>query len=245
MEKVKDYLPAITAYLLIIGILRMLIYYGYFGIDVFSFLEFSEIIQLQYKFYAITGLVLITWVTLTIFGYDNTKLINETEKLSKERKFPSSTLKIATSVFTLLFIGLIISAYIADLFNKFQLEIELLFLTFPCAIFICLSTYLLFVWGHNRDNEDITKHSNTLLIVATSVILVYVLSIAARNQAVMLVAVGPNQNVYLTTEKKSISITKDFIFVGKTKNYLFFYDKKSKITEVIKYDDVKTLNFEK
>lgn len=245
MEKAKDYLPIITAYLLITGILRMLIYYSYFGIDIFSFLDFSEIIQLQYKFYAIAGLVLITGAIWTVFDYDKDRFGNNS-KYSKERKeLPSSKLKISSFVFSLIFVALIIAAYIADSIGNFQLEIMLLFLTFPSCIFICFGAYILFVWGHNRENENVTKYSSAIFIAAIAFTVLYVVSIAARNQAVMLVDAGPNQNVYLTTEKKSISTTKDFIFVGKTKNYLFFYDKKIKRSEVIKYDDVKSLNFEK
>ncbi|RYE24455.1 MAG: hypothetical protein EOP45_05805, partial [Sphingobacteriaceae bacterium] len=55
MEEIKNNIPLISAFLLILGAANLLVYYGYFGIDIMSYLDFSEVIQLQFKVFAIAA----------------------------------------------------------------------------------------------------------------------------------------------------------------------------------------------
>jgi hypothetical protein len=59
MESLRNNLPLISLCLLIIGTLNLLVYYDYFQINILSYLDFTEIFQLQFRFFAVSVLYLL------------------------------------------------------------------------------------------------------------------------------------------------------------------------------------------
>lgn len=72
MEELKNNLPIISVGLLILGTINILIYYSYFNIDILSYLDFTEILQIQFKLFSISGAILIAFYmffqSLTFIG---------------------------------------------------------------------------------------------------------------------------------------------------------------------------------
>jgi hypothetical protein len=62
MESLRNNLPLISLCLLIIGTANLLVYYDYFDIDVLSYLDLTEVLQLQFKFFAGSVLYLLAFV---------------------------------------------------------------------------------------------------------------------------------------------------------------------------------------
>ena len=66
-DKLKEYLPIISIVLLIIGAIRLIVYYRFFGIDITSYIDLSEVLILSLPFFLTSAIFLLTAVSYAFF----------------------------------------------------------------------------------------------------------------------------------------------------------------------------------
>lgn len=180
MEKLKEYLPVITLSLLAFGYTDIASYYYQFRTPIYPYLEFSELFQIQFNFYAlnISYILLIAAIAIPFYYL-----------LKQERVIRFYITKIMRLKF------------FEHLFSNYKITGIIM------VIFILVNGTGRF--GTYRANKIISGKSR--------------------------------YEVEFISEKDTVKTNNTIAYVGQTKNYIFFYNRKSKQTTVYKVADAKKI----
>lgn len=228
IEKQLKYIPAISLLILISSLIKNYIYYDYFGININEFTSLSEFTLLfvsEIKFYLIFILSLIIFLPFIFFkNYIQTKF--------GEKIFSFTLTTSFTSILILSFPIRIIMTIINEndivvIIEKCQDWLILFFISILLLIkkdtifirnlylFFCFISLLIF--SITKPYIDIEK--------------------VKRNQ--------PNYNVEFISENKNYKTKRNYIYIGKTHEYLFIYNLNNKYTEIFKIQEIKNLKIKK
>lgn len=254
MEWIKNNLAIISIYLVTLGIVYLTTYYAYFGVNILSYLDLTEIIQLQFKYYA-AAFCIIVLSNLQIMlknNYntnDNDDIYNELIKPNKYKQHKilkqfkdNSNRNVFYSVIVicLAFLGAFIYKAITAHYLAFT-AIELIFETIILYLFFkILPRYekLLKSFGVGGMNNEIIPFFGFVIIatIVTSFEL-------ARNDAFDLIIKRSENEVTINIDSKSITTNDSLVFAGKTKNYIFFYNRFTEQYDVYAFSSIKSINY--
>jgi hypothetical protein len=252
MDKIKDNLPLVTLVLLLLGFARMVAFYKFFHVDIASFIDLTEVIQLQFEFYTIgfiflSGalLQLLDWVGGLLSNQARVKALVETPTPELREKHPVID-RISKHILSILFGILGIATLTIQHFDGKKGFMGPLYADIFAVFFIAfvLSAYpLRSIVGIRKLRLLKDQH----VPVVTGVILLGLLMVAAaiysRASAFKIMTEQPDYEATLVLGDRTVVTNKNLIYVGKSKSYVFLYDKDTDQSEVIPTSDIKRMNF--
>jgi len=240
MEWIKNNLSLVSIVMLILGTFRIIVYYKMFQIDIVSFLEFSEIFQIEYLFFVVLFLILYFLFLLLsrptiklynkVFGNTQEELESILEEISKkEREMESIKLRIGETE--------------NDIKNKQDYlgykELK--------------KTHEEIVDRHNeikKRHNNIRQRFNTVKKESVTFvgILLYMLVLSCSlgysiYEAMSIKRGNSKYEVSMLVDDKPIKTSESYMYIGRTKSYIFFYNAKAVESDVFANDDVKNLKF--
>ncbi|MDR4954246.1 hypothetical protein REB14_18860 [Chryseobacterium sp. ES2] len=228
IEKISKIIPIFSILILFSSIIRNFIFYQYFGININEYIGLSEFTLLfinDLAFYLISILSFLIYLPF-IYVKDYFR-----RKYSEEILRFTNTKKIAKTVMVLAVINSIL-IFIID----FPLDIQLYFLqTFIIAFFASLLLWL------DKSIEFSKKYS---LIFISSLLIIFPI-IKAFTDINNIENEKPYNEIIFNYNNKQIQSNKYFLFLGKTNEYLFLYNKSTKYTEVFKMSEINNLKIRK
>jgi hypothetical protein len=252
MDKLKDNLPLFSVILVLLGLTRLIAYYGFFHIDIVSFIDLTEIIQLQFTFFTIGFIFLILfsvhaldWLGRLTSDKERVKALLSTPRQDLEAQYPKANW-ISKNIISILFGILTISTFAIDYFsNKSKGFASPLYADLLAIFFIItfISAYsgrtLAGIKGLGLLNG---KYATLLSGIGGLVILMLAAAIYSRNSAFKVMVEKPEYEVTLVLND-TVKTTKNLIYVGKSKAYIFLYDKDLDQAKVIPTTDIKSMDF--
>lgn len=248
MKWITDNLALISIGLLIIGFTKQIAYYQFFGVDIVSYLDTTEILQLEFKFFAIS-FVAILW--LVINGLELLKITNEALllKVSKPNIVKEEVgfwrRNLDKHPFLLFRLFVLIVSFGVIFHDRVFLH---LLNTFNVEIFIAL-LFLNYVYGQSINvltGPELTVNDNARIKIYLIILFIAVLIgvvIFTRRSAYNILTKKPDKEAVLVLEKRTISTDSSTIYIGKTRNYVFLYNKDKELAEVIPADKIEDSYF--
>ena len=237
---------ATTAYiaLTLIGIFKQAIYYRAFGLNIFEYLQLSEVLVLSINDITLYVSIL-TFVVVVLFILDKSSNQFEEENLlaiyekTFLRRHISFRNKLAWAMFLIL------------------LQINALFISFPetraywsliafdiaCFFFYC---YLIITVEVSRAYYHNRGENKAKLVMLAQIIgmFLFFLVVFTMNKALNIrLAKHKVSDVELYTENLESPISQDYLFVGKTEKYIIVFDYKKRITVIYSSDFIKKMAF--
>ena len=221
MEWTKNNLPLVTIILLIVGLFRITLSYYYFDIDIFSYIELSEIIQLQSIYLVLLAMsFILLWFAFELKGRNLSSiefdiLAKDTfedvqnsyaEKLNEEIKNLSNYSEEDKK-------QKLQKAQKELINHKIESKIQ--------AYNIFLASFV----------PPVT------LVAISAIITILITSL----QNYILFNLKSNNEITATINNVPMKTSSSFIYIGRVKNYIFFYDKQKSKSYVYSNSDVKNL----
>lgn len=236
MKNITENLPLLTVVLIIVGFLKLISFYSFFGVDIVSYLDVTEIIQLEFKFFAISFLAIVLFLVYLILKADKPDKANSTVGLNYKRSNFGWVLVNYVPIFIsinalIMIVSIVIDRIKLHIINTFHVDM---------AVFFVLIFFLPIVV--NRIQKNLSYFSpnaaNYLRFSSIFVPLIAIVLIVSRNDAYMILTERPDKEAVLVLEKRTISTGKNLIYIGKTRNYVFLYDKNFEQAEVVPVDKI-------
>lgn len=226
-EKIPKLIPLLSLWILFSSIIKNQLYYDNFGININEFINLSEFPILfisDFTTYASYLLYFLTFLGIVYVKAYYRKLYGH---------FPFPTVK-KLGLIAIILIPVII---VLQLFF-FNMNIYLKLQLIQTEIILLLVGILLYL------DKDI-KFSKKYYIVSCSILLL-ILSFFKSNIDILKIEEGKTSyNIQFISNTLAYESTSDYLYIGKTHDYIFMYDKKNRLTEVFKTAEITGLKLQK
>lgn len=224
MEWIKNNLPLITVLMLLLGMVDIVVYYQPFNINIISFLDISEIIQLQFTLYLFFLWAIISFVPAIYWNL---------EKIYK-RSFDSNDNRLAA-----------MSKLLAKSDRKI-VDMKQKYAYLPLSKFDELT---------NEHDDVIDSHSELVKSHAKTKNIIHIyIALAVFIVAGLTSAGKALYDAYQLKTKsivelsmqvgdKPIATSRNYRYLGRTKNFIFLYDYAKRESYVFSNSEVKELIF--
>lgn len=224
MDWFKNNLPLITLLMLILGMVNIFTYYNVFGINIISFLEISEVLQLQFSSY-----IILAWLLVLICSilYIPAEKLYKKVILTRAEKIELSARNLAEMQVKLDKLGERISAVNLNEFNSL-------------------------VTTHNGYKSTHVENEKVLSSMKSLVKLFYMLmvfmlaatiSVGDAFYSIFSLQKKSKIEVSMKINDKEIKTDKNYRFLGRTKNFIMFYSYDKREANVFSNSEVKDLTF--
>ena len=246
-------IPLFGTMLIFLGIIKLAIYYSFFGVQILTFLDLSECILLF-----LDGTILFTFFLIAGFfigahtGYSDLKntqkeirrnLTNEEEvqnKLSHSMQEKKRTTLVLGIIIGSTFILSGFSSFIWFPFSR-AFHLALIF-CIPGIIFLFsdkLLNYLPNLWKEaTLPNVEVAE-----LITFSILYLLLIINISASNAYIVKYQKHPKPFEAVTSTDRQLKTTDTLIYLGRTKGYLFLYDRKLNQCQIYSNSDIKSIKY--
>lgn len=251
LKELSERAPAMGAFLIFIGFLKLYLYYNHWDINIAHYLDFSEIILSFLNdintmlFFIVVMVVQATLGVAAINSIDRKVKKSEVARAEAEVTNDESTaiesvgdnnnrvendnfpgvMAIVDEIFTGK-VGLIICLCTSALFT-------ILFLCFSNITFLYL-TFIFFLQLVLYFLDDIIGIKDETVMVQTAIatILIGFTLCTAKYQAVQ-TETTTKRYVFYKSDKEIITTNKTLLYLGKTNNYYFYYDEVKKVSFIL------------
>jgi hypothetical protein len=231
LKRLAEISPVIGAFLIFIGYLKLHLYYSHWDINIANYLDFSEI-TLSFLndtntvlFLTLMMLLQMTLGIVTLTTIDN-KIKTETSKIQADNSnsgsqtdeflglFPTIDKAIEENHKPVVIVLFILTAIFVILFLCF-LNLTSLYISFVLFIQL-LALFLDSILGI-KDEKTLVQTSFVIILLGFT----YCLAKYDIKQT----EISTKQITLQSNSNENICTDKNFIFIGKTNNYYFFFDK--------------------
>lgn len=239
----KFYFPFIGTLFVVFGAIKIVLFFRAFGIEVVSFLDFGEIITLFLEeLLWLTALVvfffLVNWKSIfsgnSEITRNNFKQVVHEKSLRKRLKFYFET---EVNVHTFVIISLAQTMYYF-LFVKI--------LHFFVLSLVCIWTFfiiiILILEVRTKLNSYVTIFHTLILNIVAFFLLGSIYIAISSYYSVNYHNKYIGTQLELTHDRQTIVTTYWYFYVGKTRNYVFLYDRKKSSYDVIPMSQIKKLS---
>ena len=240
MDKLKENLPLISAMLLILGAARLIFFYSYFGIDITSYIDLAEIFSLSLRFFATSALIFVPFG----FFYLPTALVMDIRVKSKFRGYREDIDAItpvegvvATAMSFILFM---LTYFMFTGYMDFTVTIDMALLMVLIFILPWTTQTFLPILQDKLNKIFKTDLSNSffagiILVLSVSIFAIAVSRHSARNMAYAKKFISAEVQI----DDKVIRSSDGYRYIGKTKNYIFFYNRAANKSDAFSLANVK------
>lgn len=242
ISQVTKYLPVLSLYSLSFGMINLTYYYRCFNINILFFLEMDEILnQTLTDFYKVTAIVLVTATAFGLFNRssDEDEVLTEEElrqkRLEMREKRNSRNYKrkwTNLKIFRLIMLSIVMCFLIYPTWylgfeTNNKLDSPILLISIVSWV-VCLVVTLTYEGHYQITKRYPTRQFQiiTLSGAVTIIMAIFVAEIRYRN-------LFKNElKISITVGQKPIKSTSTNYYIGRTKNYVFFYNVSSNSTDV-------------
>ena len=242
MDKIKEYLPIISVILLILGAIRLVVFYHFFGIDITTYIDLSEIFILSLPFFLTSALFLMVCLSYAMLGvvYDTNNEYSTANSADLTLLKEPSRPHIRASYYILTYFTLFLMPMILLLGpERDRIGYDLYFVLIP----VCLVLPPIIPSMHNWIARSYQKafqkelRSNHLFLFIASLLLMLFSVVFTRTSARK--ALYNDESITMTYNGEVVKTTDTYSYIGKTKNYAFFYNDNTGYADVYTLSDVK------
>ncbi len=216
IKVISSSLPLFTVIIIILGLVKLVVYYSKYNVPIKFFIQISEIgLIVSYDLL----LVMIMFLYFTIQGANQIEIKTESKTLKKASKIVG---QVVTFLPVLVVVITIIFLYIEkDYANKVYL-FSLLIFSGSLALIIAYPDYFI---------KYITNRTRYLLLQGFIITVCFVLVVTASE--IKSVEKGKYKGTIIITADSTYISTDSSYFIGKTENYVFVFNKKDTTTSII------------
>jgi hypothetical protein len=222
----KDIAPYIGPYLIILGMLKLDAYYSYFGIPILQYIEITEVLLLLLQNIVLVIVLLgAQHLILTIFVHRQEARIILTNKYSLAGEARKKRVMGKRSIMTAIMVVVIINAISYWQFRGTKNPM--------CFISGNLKGVLIITFIVLAQRRRTGKLNDTWFLVGCTIILALWFACAGLAEAVTVDIYRKSRRYDITfSDKTAINSGDSIVYLGKSKNYLFFYNWKHRMPEV-------------
>jgi hypothetical protein len=225
MKKLGINIAELSAIIFIYGLLKLIFYYNSFGISITNFITISEIGLLISEdlliIIPLCSVFIIMWVSFI-------NVAEEEWEIRRTKKFAFHPINFS---FAMSFFVLFSIFFYWILFDRIYRGSIILY----SIICIIISLVLIFYKNIKLLRENSTASSFVLVVLFVTASLIFSTAFQLKNTFK-----GKYNNTTLITKDSTVYISSDTVaYIGKTENYIFFYRKKNRTTEIIPVSEIK------
>ena len=240
-DKLKELIKYIPAYLIFLGAIRLVFYYKAFNINVVEYLEFSEFLLSIFSFFIIIIFcVLIPGLFyIGLFGRSVGKYNNVDLDLKKKQTFPQRLIIFLKSL-NLWTALLMLSFFLYLLFKKEPFYTHLIFIFYPIFTILNFLYTEIRISYYNRHQTDISPTYHNLGLIVTLIIL-----LTLNDTYLNVYKVKHQYKFHKTTiclDDRVLISDSSNTYIGKTMNYIYFYNLKNETPTIFPISKVKSIN---
>lgn len=266
MKQLRDNLPLISICLLIVGTVYLLVFYGYFGINIMPYLDLTEVFQLQFKYFLVAAAGVFSfyaYLTLVPTGgtpnpheeaalreLEKNATDNQTENIEIEE--PAVKLKVrqkpyrkpaGAGLLILVFAGFV------GLWIKFRNDDAGFahFIMWGEFIVLVVISVLVYRAFEHEFASDIKKQSSKRDLLAGAKLFIglivtsFAVSITARESAMQIVSDESVEEATAIFTDTTVATNRYYRYIGKTKSTIFFYDTNKQQADCYSTDELKKM----
>ncbi len=245
----KFYIPYLGTLIILLGATKLTIYYSLFGINISSYLEFSEILTLflsDLLFFIAIIFLQYLWIFLT---QPKKELDNISQKLHNALTENNLLKRILAYAINGINLMLLISLWIIGIPFWLWLS-ELSFLTYLHFLYILFGVLALDTLIYETRRQWFVKFNEYPKIIYTNLARLFIvllgLTISSAYQDYE--AVKTNKKYLGTTlnlTDKEIISDSTYYYIGKTRNFVFFHDQNEQTNDIFPIREIKKLREKK
>lgn len=223
MEWIKNNLPLITISMIFFGLLRTATFYSIFEIDIISFIEVSEVIQLQYLFF-----VGILWAIMIL--YNSSSSIIRRQYRNKIVKIEKELNRNEVSLLAL------------------RIELDAISKESPNPDIVKIKSDLEEIIDTNDHQKSEVSYAKTdlyYLLLGILFVVGFLISTGFAYKDAYNLKNKSNFEVDFIYNNDTIQTNKTYQYLGRTKNYTFLYDRTKQEATVYANSDIKKIKFKK
>jgi hypothetical protein len=249
LENIKDNLPLLSILLAVLSLSRVILYYHYFGISIVDYIELTEAVTLCVPLFIWSALGGIVGFIAGVFQWKSLRK-EATEQLNikvnntfKERAIAVSGSYQYFALFRFFPVIMIVSIGFLLFIDKKE-GIEWHFIQIICLWIYFMSSILaneisIIIDSPNLDLTTVTIQFYIILILGLSY---FILSARAESYSVIYSNYKYLKHVEVVVGEKIVRTSNTYRYVGKTKNYIYFYNIVKGSADIISLDDVKSFS---
>jgi hypothetical protein len=213
------------------GIIYSVVYYGFFSFNVFEYIDLNEIIT-----HAIKNCIFLFFPYIIGWSIGVSRKINYERPAVpvKRRSFLRRNIFLFINIS--LFIGIAISWYL-QIFKT------------PMALFLVLSFFsswlpkiAKFLNAKFSEKYDIKIDIYAHTLLESIVVVIYGATMYGLLEANNVLNYNSTKNTYIIVKSDTIKSNSNYYYIGKTNNYLFFYNSKKQSTDVYPEKDINKIS---
>jgi hypothetical protein len=250
MKKITENLPVLSIGLLLFSLFRLLLYYSVFNINIIDYVDIGEIISLSLASY-IPAIFMVSLIILAVYFAQDSELlsVHNPERFLKIqapesvfKRFYSFVNDIGKYNAFVPFLGYFIGAVLY--YDKQETAIGVLII----STFFFVNTYYNFlILEVSRKKKSLTGTGLSTLTsnaIKITMLVTYITYFYTYVDATVKIRDTSYKNVTVGMSGKIIKSSNKFRYIGKTKDYIFFYQTDKKLGKVYSLDKVDSLYIE-
>lgn len=242
-NKIKHFLPYFGSLLILLGYLKMSLFYSHFNINISEYVDFTEMITafipdlvsfcLIFFIIIIFDFIVKSKAEMYLDNEKDSKILNNESLFHRMREFFKQNIQI----FIILIVIILLNVFVKVDFKK-------------NAYYLFLGAILLFKFiflEYNRKHKLIYNSylsgsfQNIITLLFINVLFVYYSNI----YEIQMTEKSNNTAICFNVSEKLIQSNENLIFVGQTNRFLFMHDKKVNETFIYQRDELKNMSIRK
>lgn len=225
-KSIIDYLPLASAVFLVLGALRLIFFYKFFGIDIVSFIDLSEVITLSFAFFINGVFALLIFLVVFIPTITDAQIKGVEDKKTGATGWLMISAFIIYSYFTMYDIaGNYIVAFRVNYDTLIMFAVIIFIFVFSSKILPIIKRNTFYYFGY-----DVNGNISAILVLFVSICALCVLQ--SRDSARDILFKKKPEYVEIKVDSLLLKTNYTYRFVGKTRNYAFFYNTTTNICDV-------------
>ena len=238
IKKIINITPLITGLLIFFGFLKVYFYYGYFEVDIKSYLEFSELILL---FLDDVNLILLFFLIGILHFFGLTRLIESIDASVKKNNLEIDLNQKSETIEDFIVpksnTGIVL---VFIVFIVFSVGFSLLYIYYVNYVFLYLAIItifqlLLFIFDFILDNIETNLIFSAII---SSTLFVIGITYYAKNE---ITNKTKEVNYKFEFDEKLITTNENYYMIGMTNHYLFINNDKENKVDVFLKEEIKHL----
>ena len=238
------YIPFVSAGLMLLGVTKLTFYYGHFGVNILSFLEFDEILTSFLRDIVSVYFMLGFFIFYTISSSSNPESITEKFFTKEKRQY-----FIRTTAVLILFCFFMTTAvrYIIKSFQSNKSDMSVL----AGGVMVAILYILVFRYVYTRHTSKLMRQlSITFGIILICGVFVSLEShfestAVEKGKANFGTRIIFNNETFLNDSSHVFVSDSSTYYIGKTKNYIFIYNEREYFTSVYPMSNVISIDLKR
>lgn len=242
--KAIEYIPVITSIIIVLGCLRLVAFYGLFGVSIFDYTEFSDFLSqgisdlFKIIFYSVLGLCIPVFEKRNPFKSEiKNGIIDEETRRQNANKFFTLLEYLILSVGIAIFIENVVRYLKTKQFGTYEQLYLIGGLIYPFVAFICVHLCRIYLKYSYNVNKSVIVFLALMSIDFTGSFW------SSFNLGLSVKYEQKNVGDSVIMEKDTLISTKDYYYIGQTKNYIFFHNEQKNNNDIFPKSKVAKMTF--